>query len=189
MTTWALDWFLPPPEHHITPQLGARAMRSLRAIYRRNYLSLGAVKGRRFSGHDGSWDVPGLLPLGKAQLLFVLDGYPRPKNEPCHLPSLGSLPSSACPLLSSPLLGPSYRPPPSHVHKGGSNAGLVSYRCARSSDRESDLPYVPSRAPVHERMQYARAGGPRTTIVRTHVRCLFFSLVLPMGGQGVRVGV
>ena len=47
MTTWALDWFLPLPEHHIAPQLGGRAMRSLRAIFRRNCLPLGAVKGLR----------------------------------------------------------------------------------------------------------------------------------------------
>jgi len=65
MTTCALHWFLPLPAHHITPQLGARAMRSLRTIFRRNYLPLGAVEGRLFSDHDGSWDVPVSSLLGK----------------------------------------------------------------------------------------------------------------------------
>src|SRR5712691_3801501 len=32
-----------------------------------------------FSDHDGSWDVPGFLPLGKAQLLCVLDATHGPR--------------------------------------------------------------------------------------------------------------
>ena len=76
-----IDWFLPLPEYHITPQLGARAIRSLRAIFRRNYLALGAVKGRLFSDHDGSWDDPGFLPLGKKTVTFCSDATHGPRTS------------------------------------------------------------------------------------------------------------
>ena len=122
---------------------------------------------------------PRFPPSWEKNVTFRTECYPRPKNEPFHLPSLGSL-TSLVPLPPFPHSpsGTELSPPSLNTY---TRVVLTWawYRCARSPDRESDLPFLST----HASTQCARAG-PRTPAVRTHVRCLFFLLCFPWEGRG-----
>jgi len=141
------------------------------------------VEGRLFSDDDGSWDVPGFLPLGKKMLLFVPNATHGPRMSLSTSRASALSPRSLASFSTLPFWDRVVVPLPQHVHKGGSNVGLVSLCPVAGPGIRLAISVIscPRSVLVWAAPTYSCSKDTRALLI--------FSLVLPMGGQGVRVGV